>query len=105
MTEITVTGKISVAGQLTVGQNDPPVWLSSSGLGSNHESETITSQNYAVVATDADNDTLTYSKISGTLPTGATLNSDGTITGPAVPVAVNNASVGNSLAVVLNNPF
>lgn len=84
---ILVTGGVGVVGGVVVRKNEPPVWSSPTGLGSNHESLTITSQNYVVVATDPDNDSLIYSLLSGTLPTGATLNSDGTITGPAVPVA------------------
>ena len=39
-----------------------------------------------VTASDADNDTLTYSIVSGTMPAGLTLNANGTITGtPTAP--------------------
>lgn len=99
MTKLIITGQLTHSGgRLQIGQNDPPVWSSPTGLGSNHESLTITSQNYAVVATDPDDDPLTYSLVGGTLPTGATLNSDGTITGPAV--AVGSTTVFNFTARV-----
>ncbi|MDQ3813805.1 MAG: CSLREA domain-containing protein, partial [Armatimonadota bacterium] len=39
-----------------------------------------------VTGSDADNDTLTFSLVSGTMPDGLTLNSDGTVTGtPTTP--------------------
>jgi large repetitive protein len=36
-----------------------------------------------VTATDAESDAITFSQISGTLPTGITFNSDGTFSGTA----------------------
>jgi len=85
-------GGVSIPqGSLTVKLfNQAPMWITPSGsLGSNHESATITSQNYSVQATDPDNgpSPLTYTIVGGALPTGATLNSTtGAITGPAVTV-------------------
>ena len=56
-----------------------PAWTTSAGsIGSNYETTTINRQ---VVATS--DSALTYTLASGSLPAGATLNSNGTITGTA----------------------
>ncbi len=87
---ITFTGGINIPqGQLIVDRNRAPTWVSAENLGSNHEGITITAADYSVVATDLDDDPLTYSLVSGTLPTSATLNSNGTITGPVASVSSN----------------
>ncbi len=87
---ITFTGGVNIPqGQLIVDRNRAPTWVSAENLGSNHEGTTITDASYSVVATDLDNDPLTYSLVSGTLPTSATLNSNGTITGPVASVSSN----------------
>jgi len=60
--------------------NLPPVWSTSSGtLGTFNEGDTITS--IALVATDPNNDTLTFSLLNGSLPTGLTISNSGVISG------------------------
>ena len=58
-----------------------PTWTTASGsLGTIYDVERGV-KTFTVVATDADSQSLTYSLSSGTLPTGMTINSNGTITG------------------------
>lgn len=57
--------------------NSPPTWVTASALG------TITEPfNIQLSATDIENKPLTYSLISGSLPSGVTLSSSGLISGP-----------------------
>ena len=65
--------------------NDSPVWATSSGnIGSVIESN---SASFTISATDEENQSLTYSILSGSLPTGLTLNSStGVVSGTAGPV-------------------
>jgi len=84
--------QVTRAFSITVLDNVAPMWTTPVGsLGSRHEAETITSGNFTVIATDPDSGpgALTYSLSTGTLPTGASLNtSTGDITGPAVTVGL-----------------
>lgn len=113
---ITFTGGVAHTGGIKVKINRAPVWTSSGSLGDAHESITITAAGYTLVATDADaSDTLTYSFVSGTLPTGASIQTDGQITGPAVavgsPTTFNfvarvsdgTTSVDQALSITVNN--
>jgi len=64
---------------LTVAGPDAPIWSTAAGkLADVHDGQSV---NTSVAATDSDLDTLTYSILSGTMPPGLTLGSDGTITG------------------------
>ena len=68
-----------------------PTWSTASGsLGSFYHYDTV---NVSATATDTDSDTITYSVLSGTLPTGLSLNSStGAITGTAGVVGSNTTS-------------
>ena len=58
--------------------NDMPIWTTAAGsLGSFSQG----SVSYQLQATDEENNTLTYSLVSGSLPTGLTLSSSGLISG------------------------
>jgi hypothetical protein len=59
--------------------NEAPVWSTAAGSLGSYTSGT--SVNVSVVATDPNNNTLTYSIISGSLPSGLSLGSGGTISG------------------------
>ncbi len=67
--------------KVTVVANSTPVMSSNS----NNTSQTIAEGSglSAITATDADLDTLVYTKTSGTLPAGITLNSNGSFSGTA----------------------
>ena len=70
---------------LTVGVN--PVWSTTSGsLGLIYD-YARSSTTFTLLATDADNQNLTYSLVSGSLPTGMSINSGGVISGTATAVA------------------
>jgi len=75
--------------QISVDSN--PTWSTASGsLGSFYHYDTV---NVSATATDADSDTITYSVLSGTLPTGLSLNSStGAITGTAGVVGSSTTS-------------
>lgn len=65
----------------SIASNATPVWVTPAGsLGLYGTGSSVTIQ---LEATDADNDPLTYSVVSGTLPAGLTMNSSGSITGTA----------------------
>jgi hypothetical protein len=68
-----------------------PAWSTASGsLGSFYHYDTV---NVSATATDADSDTITYSVLSGSLPTGLSLNSStGAITGTAGTVGSSTTS-------------
>ena len=58
--------------------NDKPVWTTAAGsLGTFNQGST----SYQLVASDEENNLLTYSLVSGSLPTGLTLSSSGLISG------------------------
>ena len=57
--------------------SEAPVWVSNASLGS-FDTPTISIQ---LSATDAENETLTYAVVAGSLPTGLTLTSSGLISG------------------------
>lgn len=57
--------------------SEAPVWVSNASLGS-FDTPTISIQ---LRATDAENETLTYAVVAGSLPTGLTLTSSGLISG------------------------
>ena len=84
--DVKVINTSGLAGTLdnSINVDISPVWVTSSGsLGSITASGSNTF-NATVSATDADGDTITYSVVSGTLPTGLSLNSStGAITGTA----------------------
>lgn len=64
--------------------DEPPVWSTSAGsLGS----YALGSVNIQLLATDDESDTLTYSVISGSLPTGLSLSSSGLISGTMTAAA------------------
>ena len=59
---------------MQVMDNFPPVWTTPAGsLGIVYDSARATAS-FTVVATDVEGDTITYSVVSGSLPTGASLN-------------------------------
>jgi hypothetical protein len=61
--------------------NDTPVWVTTGGsLGTININ---TSVNVTFSATDPNNDTVTYSVVSGTIPSGTSLSSAGALTGTA----------------------
>jgi hypothetical protein len=70
---------------LTVGTT--PTWITNTGsLGLIYDS-VRSSTTFTVQATDADNHTITYSIVSGSLPTGMTMTNQGVISGTAQAVA------------------
>ena len=70
---------------LTVGTT--PTWVTNTGsLGLIYDS-VRSSTTFTVQATDADNHTITYSVVSGSLPTGMTMTNQGVISGTAQAVA------------------
>ena len=70
---------------LTVGST--PVWSTSSGsLGNIYDSQR-SSKTFTLLATDADNQNVTYELVSGSLPTNMAINSSGVISGTAQAVA------------------
>jgi hypothetical protein len=75
----------------TLGVNDNPVWSTSAGsLGTFTELDVVSVTVAATDATDSTNSPLQYSLVSGSLPTGFSLNSTtGVISGTAVNVATN----------------
>lgn len=89
------TGTLTVTPQratITNGykQNTLPVWSTSSGtLGTFDEGDSIS---LSVAATDADSHTLTYTIASGSLPTGLSMDTSGSITGTASSVATHTTS-------------
>jgi hypothetical protein len=72
----------TLASQINV-DNAPTFDVASGTLGTLLNANRASSGITTVTATDADGDTITFSKISGTLPTGITFNSDGTFSGTA----------------------
>jgi len=70
------TGLISV-------DNAPTFGVASGSLGTLANADRASSNLTSVTATDAEGDTITFSQLSGTLPTGITFNSDGTFSGTA----------------------
>ena len=78
------TGKsgISATGLISV-DNAPTFGVASGTLGTLANANRASSGITTVTATDAEGDTITFSKISGTLPTGITFNSNGTFSGTA----------------------
>ena len=72
----------TLASQINV-DTAPTFSVASGSLGTLANSDRASSNLTSVTATDADGDTITFSKISGTLPTGITFNSDGTFSGTA----------------------
>jgi len=78
------TGKsgISATGLISV-DNAPTFGVASGSLGTLPNGNRASSGITTVTATDADGDAITFSQLSGTLPTGITFNSDGTFSGTA----------------------
>jgi hypothetical protein len=72
----------TLADQINV-DTAPTFDVASGSLGTLANADRASSNLTSVTATDADGDTITFSKISGTLPTGITFNSDGTFSGTA----------------------
>ena len=72
----------TLASQINV-DTAPTFDVASGSLGTLANADRASSNLTSVTATDADGDTITFSKISGTLPTGITFNSDGTFSGTA----------------------
>lgn len=59
-----------------VANNDAPVWSTPAGLLGN----LVGTYSFQLAATDPEGNSITYSTVSGSLPSGATLNSNGLIT-------------------------
>ena len=78
--KVTNTSGLSATLSDQINVDNEPAWVTSSGsLGTFNNAETV---NVSVSATDADGDTVAYSILSGSLPTGLSLNSGtGAITG------------------------
>jgi len=72
----------TLASQINV-DTAPTFSVASGSLGTLDNTGRASSNLTSVTATDTDGDTITFSKISGTLPTGITFNSDGTFSGTA----------------------
>ena len=72
----------TLASQINV-DNAPTFDVASGSLGTLANTDRASSNLTSVTATDAEGDTITFSKLSGTLPTGITFNSDGTFSGTA----------------------
>lgn len=78
---------------ITVLDNEPPVWSTASGLIATAYDSGRSGFSTTVVATDPDGDTITYSEVSGSLPSGLTLNtSTGEISGNADAVGTDTTS-------------
>jgi len=78
-----ITGlSTTLASQINV-DTAPSFNVASGSLGTLQDLDRASSNLTAITATDPDGDTITFSKVSGTLPTGITLNSDGTFSGTA----------------------
>ena len=75
-------GAIGISSTGLINVDTAPTWTTSAGsLGTIFDGQRA-STTLTVVASDADGDTISYSVVSGTLPTGASLNSsNGQITG------------------------
>ena len=74
-------GGISSTRTFSISSNAAPVWVTPTGsLGLYETGSSITIQ---LQATDADNDPLTYSLVSGALPAGLSLSASGVISGAA----------------------
>jgi len=61
----------------------PVFGIASGSIGTLQDFDRASSNLTAITATDDEGDSVTFSKISGTLPTGITFNSDGTFSGTA----------------------
>jgi hypothetical protein len=72
----------TLASQINV-DSAPTFDVASGSLGTLSNANRASSNLTSVTATDAEGDAITFSKISGTLPTGITFNSDGTFSGTA----------------------
>ena len=72
----------TLASQINV-DTSPSFGVASGTLGTLVATDRASSNLTTITATDADGDTITFSKLSGTLPTGITLNSNGTFSGTA----------------------
>jgi len=86
--DVRVINTSGLAGTLDnqINVDSSPTWTTASGsLGAVTE---LQSANFSATATDADGDTITYSLVSGSLPSGLSLNtSTGAITGTAPDLA------------------
>jgi len=72
----------TLASQINV-DSSPTFTVASGTLDTIYDFDRAGSNIATIATTDADGDTITISKISGTLPTGLTLNSNGTFSGTA----------------------
>ena len=72
----------TLASQINV-DTAPTFDVASGSLGTLLNADRASSNLTSVTATDADGDAITFSQISGTLPTGITLNANGTFSGTA----------------------
>jgi hypothetical protein len=70
---------------LTVGSS--PVWVTSSGALGLIYDYARSSTTFTLLATDPDNQSVSYELVSGSLPTGMSINSGGVISGTATAVA------------------
>ena len=71
-----------LASQINI-DTSPSFGVASGSLGTLNDTNRASSNLTTITATDADGDTITFSKLSGTLPTGISLNSNGTLSGTA----------------------
>jgi hypothetical protein len=71
--------------------NEPPVWTTAAGNLGSVTSGAATS--FTLVATDPNSDTITYSIVSGALPTGLTMTTSGVISGTTTSSGTYNITV------------
>jgi|TARA_B110000858_G_scaffold84248_2_gene97466 hypothetical protein len=77
------TGKTGTSGNLINVDNAPSFGVGSGTLGTLADTGRASSNLTTVTATDAEGEAITFAKTAGTLPTGITLNSNGTWSGTA----------------------
>jgi hypothetical protein len=89
--KVTSNAGIATTGDDLINVDNNPTWTTASGsLGNVYETQ---NDSFQVTATDADGDTITYSVLSGSLPSGYSLNtSTGAITGTAPSVSGDTTS-------------
>lgn len=91
--DIEVSPSISGTGDNLFSIDDNPIFATASGsLGSITDSGRSAYSLSPATATDPEGVTVTHTLQSGSLPTGLTLNSDGTITGTATAVVIDTTS-------------
>ena len=72
---------------ITSTANLAPVWTTAAGTLATIANASRSTFSYSLAATDAENDTLTYALVSGSLPPNMTISSSGVISGTTTEVA------------------